>query len=482
MAYTKNPALDTYKTQRINFVGNPQARNGTVIDKDQRFVNMFPEAIKTIDKDETEYYIKTRAGLDLFSSVTAGEGRGMFYFNGSLWSAVGNTLYQGTTSKATLGNSTGKVGFTLYNGTYDALIAFDGIKGWVIKTDNTVTQITDADFPSPHLPTPVFIDGYLVCVKANSADIYNSDLENPLAWNPANFITAEMYPDTIVAMFKNKNYLCAVGQKTTEFFYDAAIDSGSPFARNDSFVQYIGAVALNGIANSYQDVVFIGSTSQAGRSVWQLSGVKATEIGIEPIRQILDAEGTDIANAHTFTVRTKGHEFFVINLTSRTLVVDLNTKMWHEWAHADGSSVFPCNFTADNSTGSAFAQHVSNGNIFTLVDGLGTDEYTSGVLTPITSTIQTIRLDFGSINRKTCSRFSLIGDSPNGATSVPIQIQWADDDYITWSALRELPMTENMMTITQLGGFRRRAFKLIYSQPYPLRLAGFEVDLNLGTR
>lgn len=34
-------------------------------------------------------------------------------------------------------------------------------------------------FPTPHVPTPVFLDGYIFLSKANTADIYNSDLLLP---------------------------------------------------------------------------------------------------------------------------------------------------------------------------------------------------------------------------------------------------------------------------------------------------------------
>jgi hypothetical protein len=482
VAYTNTPQISTYKTQRINLVGNPQYRNGTSISKDQRFVNAFPEGIKSIDSENAEYYVKERAGLQYQSGSAVAEGRGLFNFNGSVWTAVGSTLYRNGTSVATLGNSTGKVGFTLFNGTYDAMCVFDGIKGWVVKTDNSVTQITDVDFPTPHVPTPVFIDGYLLCVKAGTADIYNCTLEDPFTWDSSNFITAEMYPDPIVALTKNKNYVCAIGEKTTEFFYDAGIATGSPFARNDSFVQQIGAPAIGAIAGTTSEIVFVGSTGQSGRSVWVMSGVKVTEVGIEPIRQVLDAEGTNISTAKAFTVRTKGHEFFVVNLTARTLVYDITLKLWHEWAAADGVSVFPCNYAADNTSGSSYLLHSTNGNLFKLVDSLATDEYTSGVLTSITVSMTTIRVDFGNNNNKYLSRFSLIGDSPNGSTPTTCTIQWSDDDYDTWSTGTTMSMTDKLMTITQLGGFRRRAFRITYSQPYPLRLTGFEIDINLGTR
>jgi len=138
----------------------------------------------------------------------------------------------------------------------------DGVKGYVFTGPSTApTEITDADFPTPHIPQPVFLDGYLFVAKANTQDIYNSDLDNPLLWTAGNFISAEMYPDKIVGLTKNNNYIYAVGRNSVEYLYDAA-NLTSPLARHDSAVQQFGATSSGTIVATDTEVVMVGETGK----------------------------------------------------------------------------------------------------------------------------------------------------------------------------------------------------------------------------
>ena len=97
--------------------------------------------------------------------------------------------------------------------------------------------------------------------------------------------------------------------------------------------------------------------------------------------------------------------------------------------------------------------------------------------------MQTPKYDFDTFNTKFMSRFVLIGDIPNDSgIGNTLQISWSDDDYQTWTTSRELSFDYDFPAIKQLGRFRRRAFRVDYSQPYLLRLESFEVDINKGTQ
>ena len=56
-----NPYFTQYHTQRFSFIGSPQQRDGTAT-KDQRFLNMYPELIKSPISDGKKYYLKKRPG------------------------------------------------------------------------------------------------------------------------------------------------------------------------------------------------------------------------------------------------------------------------------------------------------------------------------------------------------------------------------------------------------------------------------------
>ena len=480
MAYSKTPAIQTYETKRINFISNPQQR-GTDATKDFRLVNMMVEVLKSPVGDQNKYYIKSRPGVTQAFTTQTAVGRGIYYWvlggTGYCMAVVGNKVYANGTNVLTLSTSTGSVGFTEFvssTGTV-SLILVDGTDGYVFSNSTTSVKITDAEFPTPHVPIPIFIDGYLFLAKANTADVYNSDLDNPASWTAGDYISAEMYPDLIVALSKNNNYIYAIGSASTEYLYDVANATGSPLGRHDSAVQQFGCAARDSVVQTETEVIMIGETNNGGHTVWTIDGFKAAEVGIPAVKSALLAEGANLPNAQAFCVRVAGQKCYVVCLTNRTLVYSFDTKMWHEWSTASGA--FLCSHGTDGPNGSAYVLDKANGKVYTMDETLFTDAGTA-----IDCVFTSAKLDFDTINRKFMYRLSIIGDVPDSTgTDIAVSVQWSDDDYKTFSTARTLNFNADLPKIDQLGQFRRRAFKLTYSLPHLLRLEGLEVDLNKGS-
>lgn len=489
MPFSKQPVIQTYETKRVNLVSNPLQRNSNK-DKDLRLLNVMVDIVKSPAGDQKKYYIKSRPGLNFAKAPgVTGAARGLYYWTvsgvGYAISVIGNKVYSSgplsNTLLATLSTSTGYCGFTEFvdsTGTV-SLILLDGTNGYVIGSPTTpAAQITSANFPSPHIPQPVFLDGYLFVAKANSQDIYNSDLDAPATWTSGNYISAEMYPDTIVGLSKNNNFVYAVGSSSVEYFYDNANATGTPLARQPSAVQQFGSSAMGSIVQTEKEVIFIGETGDGGHTVWTIDGFKESEIGIPAIKSALLQEGTALANARAYAVRASGQKLYIINLTNRTLVYSFDTKMWCEWSSNGGA--FMGFIGSDGPTGSAYAIHPTNGNIYTLDE---TNFYDDSY--PINCSITSEKQDFDAINRKFMHRFSIIGDIPSDpdgsiGSDSSIYISWSDDDYQTWSTPRALNMAADLPSIFQLGSFRRRAFRITYSLPHLFRIEGLEVDINKG--
>jgi hypothetical protein len=475
-----SPQPSTYHTQRLPLVGGPEARAAGST-KDQRLVNCYSEEVKSVMGD-TAPRICQRPGLSYLRSTTAGTARGIYYYNGSTFSVVGNQLYRDGAAIQTLSTSTGTVGFQEYAGAAKYLIVLDGVSGWTISATNVVVQITDVDFPTPHVPQAAYIDGYLIVAKSGTADLYNSVLDDPFSWNAGDFITAEMFPDNVVATCRQNNYVVALGQQTMEFFYDTGAFPGTPLARNPAALHQIGCVAPDTLVQVEEQVIFVGQTAEGGRSIWVLNSFTPTEISSEPIKQSLDAEGTNISNAKAFCVRSKGHRFYVLNLTSKTWVFDFEENMWTEWADNTGATKFPCDYASDYPTAQPVLQDRTTGYQFNLNPTVSTDATGPASTANITSYLVTIKHDFGTMNRKFMHRFSLVADVPAASGAASFTLEWSDDDYQTWSTARTVVLGDTMPTTTQLGSFRRRAFRLTYAQPYVLRIDGAEVDINMGSK
>ena len=488
MAYSRMPYVQTYETKRVEFPTNPLGRSGLTPTKDASLTNMMVDVTKGFKQPNV--FFRSRPGLtQVWGSGFSAAGRGLHYWNhngvGYIVCVVGANVYSNFIGLMSLSTSTGTVGFTEYVASTGvvSLVMCDGVNGYVFSDPTLApTLITDTNFPTPHIPAPVFLDGYIFLAKASSEDIYNSDLNSgPTVWTTsgsANYVSAEMYPDNIVTISKNNNYVYAIGSGSVEYFYDAGTTGAgvSPLARQAPAVQQFGAASMGSVVQTEKEVILVGETGNGGKTVWIIEGFKPKEIGTTWVKGVLLTEGTNISNCIAYTVRVSGQKLYILQLTSRTLVYNFDTELWSEWTSASGAFI---GYRGDDGPGGTpYVLHATLGYMYTMSENVYTDAGTN-----FTCQIITEKQDFGAIDRKQCSRFALIGDVPD-PTGVynNVTISWSDDDYNTWSTPRTLSFNNDFPVITQLGVFRRRAFKIQYSSPCLFRVEGYELNLNKGVR
>lgn len=474
MAYTKDPTLSTQQTKRFNFVGSNEGRDSSP-NKDQRYVNFYIEKTLDVNKSNPTWWLKKRPGLAaLYDIGAAGIPRGIFFWNGTVMSVYDNNIFYDGTFLSVIGTATGPVGWTEFLDDLGnrKLILLDGTNGYVFTAPNVApTQITDPNFPTPHAHTPVFLDGYLFVAKPGTQDIYNSNLNDPLTWTPGDFISAEMYPDSIVGLTRNNNYIYAIGQYSIEFMYDAANDSGSPLRRHDSAVQQFGTPALESVASLEKGVCMIGHFQEGGRTVFVIDGFKEQDIGTPAIQDILNAERENIINAEAYPLMLGGQECYVLVLGDRVLVYGFEEKIWYEW-----NFISVPRHATDSFNGHPLVIVAHLGRVY--IAEMGPNFFTD-FGAPITCSITTSKFDFDTLDRKRMDLLTVIGDSPNSGNT-PITVQWSDDDYNTWSAARTLNINPIFSRTQRLGMFRRRAIKFTFTAPTALRLEGIEITINRG--
>lgn len=544
-------------TVRLPLYGTLSTRAGNST-KDQRFINCIAESDKNETIKQTITQLFKRPGTVAAFSTAAGEGRGMLYFDGAFYIAVGNSLYKSpsTTPILTFPTSTGTVGMKLGDSTTlgQYLFVCDGTRAWVIETSGTITSIGDdmvdsivvsdggtgyvtapavsftgggggvgltatatildgvvtgvtvdnpgsgytsaplvvftganttpavADafltgFPNPHVPSPSFMDGYMFLVKGT--DIFNSYLDDPMKWSPSEFITAEMYPDPIIGLARQNNQLIALGQYSTEYFYDAGNATGSPLSKNDAITFQIGLAAPNAISEDERTVLWVAQSRLGGRSVWMIDGFQAKQLGANPVERLLDLE-TDMTAVTGFVVRTKGHYLYVLNLptANRTVVYDMEEKVWTEWSSFNGTShgVFSYAHAADDNGGKPYLLSNTTGAVVKLDPTVFTDTGSA-----IRYQVDTPRFDAGTYNRKALSSLTLVGDATSTSV-VPqlVSVRWSDDDQQTYSPVRTLDLNKSNPILTQCGTFRRRSFELYYDGDTDFRLEAVELTYSLG--
>lgn len=486
MAFSKNPTEDTFSVQRVKLTREITARDGGTGGKDEDLFNVFIEPVRNQAAEDDRHFVVKRSGAtQVVASVASEAVRGMFFWDdqSKLFYCVNNDIYVynvNTAVSATLSNpfgtTSGPVGFCLflYDDGTSKVVATDGTTLITIDSSNTVVTNADADLPV-HLPYPVFLDGYLFLVKSGTADIYNSDLNDPLAWTPGDFISAEMEGDYLVRIVKLNNYIAAMGSNSIEYFWDAANASGSPLQRNDTPIKL--NTYLAGFAQYGNVLFYIGLNESGQPDVYSLQDFKIDEIGTPTISRYLNSANTNISTWTAGVISCKGHTFYVINVgTTKTYVYDVDTKLWTSWGW-QATSTFPLTnsvgITTSANAMTYFTIGTSTSAIYKVSDSLYQDNGTN-----FTCTIRTESSDFGTLNRKTMPKLILIADRPTSDTN--IDIQWSDDDYQTYSTARSVNLNQDLPCTYNLGWFRQRNFKLTFTANQDLRLQELEVQINKG--
>lgn len=542
MAYTKSPELQTHSTERISAVHTIGASTNTssfTHGMGGELLNLIP--MKTKDENGQEVIVAETRDAIVANQFTTSTGivRGGYVWekaSGTIYyfAVCGQSVYSSTdgltwTLVLTLATSgTGQVGFTEFIDSVNAksLILVDGVSGYVFTTNSAYTQITDPDFPTPHAPFPVFIDGYIFLAKSGTGDIYNCTLNTPLSWTAGDFISSELYPDDVVALAKINNNLLAIGKIGCEFYQDAGNATGTPLARIEGGSLPFGCSHVQSIAMNRESVTFLANDG-TGASLKTIEGFKFKDITPPWLMQRLKSYA-DSANFGGVDTEFLGHyinqkdgTLYVLNLTNRVYSpspiinqafaysfstgywvklsgtsLDIANDYWPVFYTCAGSSRDPTTFVmgqyreATRRFGffgvlgkSMFNRPLGGWPIQNAADDFGPGNDGGWIKIRVT----TPEFDFGTLNRKTMSKFRLgwdIFDDQLFATT----IAWDDigrfdfDNSQTINpAFGEPDITyNNIPFITQLGSFRKRAFQVTATSRYPTIVRYFEVEINKG--
>jgi len=177
----------------------------------------------------------------------------------------------------------------------------------------------------------VWLDGTFYVMDA-AATIYGSDLNAPTSYNALNFITAQIEPGAGVALQKSQNYVIALKEWSTEFFYDAGNATGSPLSPVENGFNLIGCASGDSVANLDGTIFWVSQTRQKGRGVYMMSGLEHMQISTPDIERVLNL--STLATVYSYGVKIAGHTFYVLTLVDQnvTLVYDATTKLWATWS------------------------------------------------------------------------------------------------------------------------------------------------------
>jgi hypothetical protein len=497
MAYTSSPQFQTYSTKSIKFDGTATQRlgGGVARNRDIDIVNMYYDRVSQENK-QREVWLKKRPGLAAtnydIGRTGANKIRGYYYHRESnrLYYAIGTKVRSfnfnsGTTFREvqTLTTSSGHVGFCDFlksDGT-KYIVFTDGVELFVdTYATSTCTKVTDADLPTPHLPFPVYLDGYIFLAKPDTNDFYNSTVDDPFSWVAGDFLQAEMSADSIVRIAKNRNYLIVFGKESLEMFYNAAIATGSPMQRNDSAFKNIGYIS--GLCSYGDKLYFVGQEKEANVAIYEIDGFKVNKISNEVIDRSIQADApANVTDFSTVTltvvnglVSVDGHTFYMVRAERDTWMYDVEEKFWYRWRKRGGDPLdIEASFTLYNGQCICILEDQAT---LSLMSPLIYQDFDQNFLCSYTTE------DFTgeTYNWKTCHRAMLIGDMWDNTGTSNVLLEWSDDDWKNTTGSGNINVFSSSPYITRLGRFRNRSFRLSYSEPYPLRIKQLDLDLNIG--
>lgn len=509
MAYTRTPMQDTYQTKQVPLIYEWDSRivsdTGAVDPKQTIAKNVYFELVESNKTGEAYYNVIKRDGV-VISDTIPNNILGIYYWEyvDRIVVVTQSNIYQvSTTTGIVTTTVTGAfagadaalygVNFTefLYeSGSIELIVASGNGNFGTYTAGGVYTPCTDPDRPTQIRGYPVFLDGYLFFTNIDG-NLYNSDLNAPLSWTASNFISVESYPDFTQAIVRVGNYIAALGTASIEWFYDAGNPTGTPLARVDGATQQIGF--LQGLISTENAAYFVGKANQGAPSVYKIDGLKVMEVGSPTVRRWLNTTSI-VPNSRGHIIVMGGHRFYVVmqnrdqSAITQTYMLDLDNNMWSSLVlrqDTEGPFIFTSatvlqkSLTGRTATFATYFSEYNSTNLWTFASYQYQDT-TSDLLGLINFTCEFVTrpLDFGNYRDKFCSRM-VFGTDQTSATSL-MYASWSDNDMASFTAPRSFDVSKVYTPLWACGNFRKRSFKLTYTDNFRMRWRSVEIDYNQG--
>lgn len=454
---------------RIPLVGNPSDRFGDDA-RDFSLHNCFIE-----QQDDQTITVVKRPGITLTNDGT-GEGRGVYTWNGAIYTVIDTTLYRNHSSVGTGLTGDGRVYFNEESGASAKLLikSSDGL--WTYTVGGGLVEVTDPQYPGDTVAGLEYIDTY-TCVLDSTGVIHSSDVDDPTSWATLNQLEAQIRGDDGVAVVRHINYLVVLGSKTTEIFYDASNDSGSPFSRLEGTPSLIGCAAGGTGVNIDKSTFWVTATDGGGHYVAQMQGFTPERVSNIHVEKALnDYTTTNLESMNGFYVRIAGHAFLLLSdSTGVNYVYDVDMKAWARWEFktSAGDELVIADINEHDNDIVILA---ADGDLYTLDTTVYQDAGQD-----IDVIIRTNLWDGDTEQNKFMNRLELICDTDTDTPGGDVTISWTDDDYENYSLpVRTVSYADERKFVTRLGRFQRRAFKIEYSSNTAFRARALEASVRRG--
>lgn len=372
-----------------------------------------------------------------------------------------------------------------------------------IRNLNTSTN-TSIDLGFISTGRPVFINGYLFIAENGTQRIYNSEVGSLTTWTLANnFIDAEMFGDTIITLHKHRNHLLAFGSRSIEFFYDGAIEIGSPLVRQESYATSVGIVSDHVLGDGRlasdviigNDIYFLGTISgtnsyEGGLGLYRVSNFKVERVASPDFEFLYNSARTyspTNPSVYLFHLDYFGEPVIVASLQYYSESITLSRKYfgYHTKENVWTELSFPANevsgvsvsYLLGGSSGSFLVSYDGDGEIV----GLNISKETSS---PVTAEWTTDFFDGGNNSMKHFKYVDVLGSIGTVGASNTVTLSYSKEYMpVTFTSAVTATRVDDQFHINRfrnLGRARRITFKATFTGTAPIAVSGLDVAYNNG--
>ena len=483
MAYSRTPTYNSHQLVRLPVKGSQMLTGSLDIDVGMRYVDCFPRTIKQYASDPEHMVVRRPVFESVAVSGYSGTIRGAGNFGTeSKFYIVGNALVSQATGTAvtTLFTNTGYCGVTeAYLGSTIYLVVLETHtpSSRLTLWDGATATTIDLGFYATG--DPVFLDGYLFIAEAGTNRIYNSEVGSLTTWTLANnFIEAEMEGDTLVTLGKHRNHIVAFGRRTIEFFYNGAIEIGSPLVRQEAYASYVGH-AGEGVSTYYftrtcylGNSLFFFARVNGSFAICRLEDFKVKIISDPVLHRIINTSSSSFLTAKLFPVNCWGSlgllfGYIESGSTYTWFHYDLESETWAWWNMVEG---FTPRFHINES------YFIGNTGANITVDELISDEDFGGVTLPATVTFDVF--DGGNDSQKHFKYVDILGSLGTSAASNSVALYFSKD-WEPYTFVESIEATGSVR-FRNICRARRISFRVTFSGTAPLHFRGLDVAYNNG--
>lgn len=323
----------------------------------QRAINWFPVLGAKQEKNLTPVSIFPTPGL-LAYTANLGSMASDIYVTNDLtgiercFAVIDETLYEihvdgTTTNRGTLSGSSSSTSPAYMVGDSESHLAiFANGAGDVFNTStNTLTQITDVDFPG--LYTADFVDGYFVGtpIYDTVGRVRFSELNDPSNWVGDGVFTPTSRSDAVKRVIAWREELYIFGAITIEVYLN---DGDTPWSRRRGTSQPYGLLSAHAADLTNFGIMFLGAAEKGLPSIYLYQSDYTIKPMSPPSINERLGEIPNLADCTSCVQYSKGgHVWWMLHVPgmATTFVYDFTTNEWHErqstapYPDSDGSPI-----------------------------------------------------------------------------------------------------------------------------------------------